>query len=58
MSAITLKNNAVMYKESKKTLKERIAEYFAENQKTIILGLYAISGTMTDAVTLRALDLI
>ena len=56
MSTITLKNNAA-YRENKKTLKERIADYFAENYSVIVLGMYAASGRIPDIEMLRAMKI-
>ena len=38
MSTITLKSSAA-YRENRKTLKEKIADYFAENLNTIVFGM-------------------
>lgn len=57
MSTITLKNNAV-YNENKKTLKQRIADYFAKNQNAIILGMYSLSGTTPDMEMLREMKIV
>lgn len=57
MSTITLKSSAA-YRENKKTLRERIADYFAENLNTIVFGLYTASGRMPDAEMLRAMKIV
>lgn len=62
MSTITLKDNIVVSnkKENTKkenTLKSKIVNYLAENQAIIISGLYAASGRIPDAETLRSLNM-
>ncbi len=43
MKAITLNTNVYANKEKKHTLKERIASYFRENQKEILLSMYSFN---------------
>lgn len=57
MSTVTLKSSAA-YRENKKTLKERIADYFAENYGVIVLGMYAASGRVPDIEMLRAMKIV
>jgi len=52
MSTITLKSSAA-YRENRKTLKEKIADYFAENLNTIVFGMHAASARMSDVQMLR-----
>ncbi len=58
MSTITLKNHAVIGKQSKMTLKDRIVNYFIQNQNIITLGLCAASGKTPDRHMLRALKML
>lgn len=58
MSTITLKNDTVVKGKSKNTLKDRIVNYFMENQRTFILGMYVISGRMPSVEVLRAMKLL
>lgn len=57
MNTIILKSNEA-YRENKKTLKERIADYFEENLNTIVLGMYAASGRMPDIEMLRSMKIV
>ena len=55
MSTITLGSNAVMNREARSILKNRIINYFLRNQNTIVLGLCAISGKVPDLELLHAI---
>lgn len=57
MSTITFKNNTE-YNENRKSLRERIADYFAKNHNGIVLGMYALSGTTPDAELLREMNIV
>lgn len=59
MNTVSLRTNAA-YKEneSKKTLKQRIADYFEENWSTMAMGMYALSGRMPDVEFLRSINVL
>lgn len=57
MSTITFKNNTE-YNENRKSLREKIADYFAKNHNGIVLGMYALSGTTPDAEMLREMNIV
>lgn len=58
MNTITLNNHAVVRRQSKMTLKERIKDYFIQNQAVITLGLCAVSGRTPDLQMLRDLKML
>ena len=58
MSTMTLQNQAV---RTKKSLWERLENYFRDNMETVALGavgMYTLSGKMPDAEILRAMNLL
>lgn len=58
MSTITLNNHAAVRRQNKITLKERIKDYFIQNQAVITLGLFAVSGRTPDLQMLRDLKML
>lgn len=58
MSTIALKNHSVTGRQHKNILKDRIVNYFTENQAMITLGLYSLSGRTPDMHMLRALKML
>ncbi len=58
MSTMTLKSNAAASEKTTSTLKDRIANYFMENHKTFVLGLYVISGKMPSVEVLRSMKML
>lgn len=57
MSTIALKNKAANHK-NRKTIIERIRDYFTENHNAIVLGIYAYSGTTPDVEMLREMKIV
>lgn len=54
MSTITLKNNIVAKEQVKKTIKDRIKNYYVSNQESFYFGLCALSGRLPDFEVVRA----
>lgn len=57
MSTIALKNTSAGTDKCRKTLKERIADYYKENINMITIGMYTLSGRVPDIETLRTMNI-
>lgn len=58
MSTIALKNTTAGYDKCRKTLKERILDYYKENINIITIGLYTLSGRVPDIGMLRTMNML